>query len=189
MWQQVYERHRDNGLEVIAIACDVQGVSAAKPWIEKSGATFTTLIDTDNTLAAMFGFNVVPLAIWLDKEGKVVRGPVGVDIRKENQQERLAAWIKTSEVPHDKAKSSPLTEAQLNARLRVRFASRLLEKYRKDQALAQLRKALEGDPENWLIHKQIWAIEHPDRFYEGPVDFAWQRRRLQSEREGESPRD
>ena len=48
-------------------------------------------------------------------------------------------------------------------------------------AVQALRAALKVDPKNWLIRKQIWAIEHPDRFYDGPVDFAWQRTQLRRE--------
>ncbi len=51
----------------------------------------------------------------------------------------------------------------------------------KPAAAAALRNALQRDPGNWLIHKQIWAIEHPHRFYDGNVDFQWQRRQLQKE--------
>jgi tetratricopeptide (TPR) repeat protein len=51
----------------------------------------------------------------------------------------------------------------------------------KPAAAEALRKGLEADPKNWIIHKQIWAIEHPERFYEGPVDFGWQREQLRRE--------
>ena len=51
----------------------------------------------------------------------------------------------------------------------------------KPAAANALREALEADPKNWIIHKQIWAIQHPERFYEGPVDFAWQREQLRRE--------
>ena len=51
----------------------------------------------------------------------------------------------------------------------------------KPAAANALREALEADPKNWIIHKQIWAIQHPERFYEGPVDFRWQREQLRRE--------
>lgn len=54
----------------------------------------------------------------------------------------------------------------------------------KVEAAKILRKALARDPENWLIRKQIWAVEHPERFYKGAVDFAWQRQQLRRERGG-----
>jgi len=53
------------------------------------------------------------------------------------------------------------------------------------QAADALRAALKIDPENWIVHKQIWAIEHPERFYGGDVDFSWQREQLRAERESQ----
>ena len=38
------------------------------------------------------------------------------------------------------------------------------------------------DPGNWIIHKQIWAIEHPEQFYPA-INPQWQRERLQEEGE------
>ncbi len=52
----------------------------------------------------------------------------------------------------------------------------------KGRALAALKAGLELDPEDWLIHKQIWCVEHPERFYEGGVDDGWQRKTIQDER-------
>ena len=36
-------------------------------------------------------------------------------------------------------------------------------------------RGLELNPDNYLIRKQIWAVENPERFYEGDVDYNWQR--------------
>jgi hypothetical protein len=36
------------------------------------------------------------------------------------------------------------------------------------------------DPDNLVILKQIWAVEHPERFYASDkVDYAWQREQLE----------
>ena len=181
MWQQVYQQHRDDNVEVIAIACDVQGPTAVQPWVQKAGATFTTLIDTDNKLAAMFGFNFVPLTIWLNKDGTITRPPTGGDIHREKERQQLREWIENGQVSGEPTAPSPLTADQQNARLRVQFVSRLLNKNKKEQALTQLELAQQSDPKNWLIRKQIWAIKYPDRFYKGPIDYNWQRQQLKKE--------
>jgi tetratricopeptide (TPR) repeat protein len=55
----------------------------------------------------------------------------------------------------------------------------LLQQNQKDKALNKLKLARDLDPENWRIHKQIWALEHPDKFYTGhSPDFGWQREEL-----------
>lgn len=42
-------------------------------------------------------------------------------------------------------------------------------------ALAALQKANALQPDDWLIRKQIWALEHPEKFYDGDIDYDWQR--------------
>ena len=46
------------------------------------------------------------------------------------------------------------------------------------EALARWRQGLDLDPDNYLIRKQIWAVENPERFYEGDVDYDWQREQV-----------
>ena len=57
----------------------------------------------------------------------------------------------------------------------------MLSRGETEGASALLRKALRFDPKNWLVRKQIWAIENPDRFYAGEIDYEWQNERLQEE--------
>lgn len=46
---------------------------------------------------------------------------------------------------------------------------------RTGEALALWRRGRDLDPRNYLIRKQIWAVENPDKFYDGDVDYDWQR--------------
>jgi len=41
----------------------------------------------------------------------------------------------------------------------------LLRQGRTNDALVQFTRARDHDPGNWRIRKQIWALEHPDKFY------------------------
>jgi tetratricopeptide (TPR) repeat protein len=56
-----------------------------------------------------------------------------------------------------------------------RIGRAMLRQGRKKQALVELKKAWELDKSNWIIRKQIWAIEHPEKFYDGKVDYDWQK--------------
>ena len=49
------------------------------------------------------------------------------------------------------------------------------------EALASWRAALALDPPNFTVRKQIWMVEHPEKFYP-TIDFGWQKEQL--EREG-----
>ena len=44
------------------------------------------------------------------------------------------------------------------------------------------RKGVELEPDNYIIRKQNWAVENPDRFYEDKVDFDWQREQMEAGR-------
>ena len=51
-------------------------------------------------------------------------------------------------------------------------------------AVTAWREALAADPNNFVIRKQMWAVEHPGRFYP-TIDFAWQKDQLARERAAE----
>lgn len=167
------------------MAIDVQGAVKVRPWVEKAGATFTTLVDREGVLGAMFEVNYVPFSVLIDKEGKVVRGPQIVNVADDAERAEITAWIKKGKKPHVEAKRSGSprsTDAEVS--LRFARASLLLRLGRPEDATVQLRRALARDSSNWLVRKQIWAIQHPERFYDGPVDFHWQREQLKKERSG-----
>ena len=66
----------------------------------------------------------------------------------------------------------------------------LLDQNQKENALAKLKMARDLDPENWRIRKQIWAIEHPDKFYppDSP-DYDWQKEELEREKDAAKKAD
>ena len=48
---------------------------------------------------------------------------------------------------------------------------------RRDEAVILWRQARALDPGNFIIRKQIWAVEHPEKFYP-QIDLEWQKERL-----------
>ena len=67
---------------------------------------------------------------------------------------------------------------------KLRLGRVLLEAGRREEAVAAWREALRLDPENFTIRKQIWVVEHPEKFYP-TIDFDWQQEQLAAERERE----
>ena len=47
-WQQYIAQHGD--FSFLSVAADMGGAAAARPWHEKAGATFTTVVDAENIL-------------------------------------------------------------------------------------------------------------------------------------------
>jgi tetratricopeptide (TPR) repeat protein len=59
----------------------------------------------------------------------------------------------------------------------------LLRQGRTNEALANFTTARELDSSNWRIRKQIWALEHPDRFYgTNGIDWGWQKEQIAREK-------
>lgn len=67
-----------------------------------------------------------------------------------------------------------------SVRALVGLASVELDLGEREKALAALRKAWALDPDNWVIRKQIWAIEHPEKFYPA-INTEWQREEIKKE--------
>ena len=64
---------------------------------------------------------------------------------------------------------------------RFRSAVALLGRGEREAALERLRRAVALDSQNWLIRKQLWALEAPEAFYGEAVDYAWQKKRAAEE--------
>ncbi|MCI0587052.1 MAG: hypothetical protein L0323_09460 [Planctomycetes bacterium] len=64
---------------------------------------------------------------------------------------------------------------------KLRRARELLSGGDRAGAAAALKEAAALEPENWLLRKQVWALEHPEKFYEGPIDTAWQQEVIRRE--------
>ncbi len=161
------------------MAVDVQGAAKARPWLRKAKASYVALIDTDNKMSSHFNVNYIPLTILFDESGNMSCGPRYFNGNDPAAYEEVGNWVRHGEPALTKQSDSPGRETtgfeSPEAELRFHLAAQLMRLDRKDQALLQLKQALDNSPNNLLILKQIWAIEHPDRFYEGDVDFAWQR--------------
>ncbi len=55
---------------------------------------------------------------------------------------------------------------------------------RKEKALEALKRARAVEPDNWIIRKQIWAIEHPEQFYPA-INTDWQKEQIKKEDAGQ----
>ena len=123
----------------------------------------------------------------VDEAGRLVKAPFNINVADQETLAMLEKWVSD---PDYNAKllrdMKPLDErnAQVTNEASARFQLGLvlLEVGKKEEAMAEWRKALALDPQNWIIHKQIWAVEHPDKFYDGGVDYSWQKAQLEIEK-------
>lgn len=173
---------------MVVIAQDAQGAEVAKPWVEKAGATYRALLDQQNMIGKAYNLKFVPVGILLDEEGKLARAVSSVNIDDEKFHAEVTEWATTGAIPKawiDADKQSQpraLTANEQEADARFQLAIVLLSNNKKGDAIAELKKAFQLDPENWLIRKQLWAIETPEAFYDGNVDYGWQKAQMEREK-------
>ena len=123
----------------------------------------------------------------IDEAGRLVKAPFNVNVKNQETLEMLEKWLSDPDynaVLLREMKPSSRTVVKTNAEAAARFQLGLvlLEEGKQEEAMAEWRKALALDPQNWIIHKQIWAVEHPDKFYKGGVDYGWQKAQLEGEK-------
>jgi hypothetical protein len=181
--------NKDEDFEILSVSVDIQGAEVVKPYAEDK--SFTTVIDTENKLANLFGFKIVPNGIFIDKEGIVRLLKQGFHVSNEEHVEAVRKLIhgevdkveledqyfNPSEAPSD----LELQLAQTKFKLGMEYA----KNGNKEAALKELDEALLLDTDNFLIRKQRWYIRHPEKF-SPTIDIDWQQKQLMEEKAKEA---
>ena len=149
-------------------------------YIEKAGAKFTTLVDQANILSDLYGFKAIPNGFLIDEQGIVRFSQLGgFDIRRRETAKVVERWVSgPSPTPGAAEPGDGLGAEHSEANVIFREGLDLYREGRIGEAMARWRQGLELDPDNYLIRKQVWAVENPERFYEGDVDYDWQREQI-----------
>ncbi len=72
MWQALHAELEAKGVTVVTVALDFDR-EKARPWIEAASPTHPSLIDSDHRIDALLGITNVPMAVWIDETGTLVR--------------------------------------------------------------------------------------------------------------------
>ena len=182
MWQEFYQEHRSDNVEVLSVAMDVQGAEKARPYVERAKATFTTVVDEANLLGQLYGFKAIPNGLLIDEEGVLrYKRFGGFDILNPETAEIVNQWATAPLIEElaRKVDEATVGSEHEEAIAHFRVGLTLYREGKVQEAIAEWRKGVELEPENYVIRKQIWAVEHPERFYSDKVDYAWQREQME----------
>ena len=187
-WQHFVERNSDKGarFQFVSIAVDVQGAEAVRPWVEAAAVTFPTVVDSENRLAQLYEYKVVPNGIFLDEDGIVRFRKIG-GFSMANAADVDAMQRLIDGQAHQVESEGEVARYQLNEtereliETRLRLGAELFRRGAHDDAVAEWQAALRRDPDNFTIRKQIWMVQYPERFHP-TIDFAWQEGQLARER-------
>lgn len=80
MWQALHEELEPIGLSVVTVALDLVPAKA-HPWIAAASPTHPSLIDSEHRVDELFGISNVPMAVWIDETGTLVRPAEAASIR------------------------------------------------------------------------------------------------------------
>lgn len=94
MWQRLQDELGEDDFLVITVAMDSRGADAAREWIEAAGATHPSLIDRDHVVSDLYNMVNVPMAVWIDEHGRVVRPAeyAGTNDAFRGQDRETGAW-------------------------------------------------------------------------------------------------
>ena len=80
-WQALHAELEPAGLTVVTVALDIEPAHA-HPWIDAAAPTHPSLIDTEHVTGELFGFINIPMAVWIDESGTIVRNAETASIER-----------------------------------------------------------------------------------------------------------
>lgn len=175
----MYEELKDQNFEIIAAAEDTGGEAAAGKWYDAAKATYTTLIDVQHTISSAYQFINVPMGVWVDERGRVVRpsepawtknqtlaiGGKSITTEGEPYVAALRDWVRDGEhsrfVLSDEEfarRAKPRSAAEMEADASFKLAVWFYQNDKKELAAKYWRHAQELNPDDWNYHRQEWSF-------------------------------
>jgi hypothetical protein len=175
----LYEELKDKNFEIIAAAQDTGGEAAAGQWYDKAKATYTTLIDVPHSISTAYQFINVPMGIWIDERGRVVRpaepawttnstlkiGTKSIVTEGEPYLAALRDWVakgdKSSYVLSDEEfarRVKPRSAAEMEADTSFKLAVYFHASGNNELAAKYFERAQKLNPDDWNYHRQEWSF-------------------------------
>jgi len=174
-WQRLHTRI-GSSWRFLSVAADVAGPEAAQPWLESAGATFSSVVDADGTLTALFGLGVVSATLLFDEDTRLVEPILRAYPDEPEHARQLEEWVAGGPVPDiPRRLDQDVAPGSRRALAWRRMAELALAEDDIPAAASSLDEAWKLEPDNMQARKQRWALRHPERFYAGDIDREWQR--------------
>lgn len=173
-WETLYKDLKAKNFELVAVAEDTEGEAACGKYYDQAKATYTALIDKQHVVSSLYKMVNVPMGVWIDEEGKIVRPaevaysrPVAlmsIKVDGGRYVDGLKDWVEKGSksefalAPEDQRKRTPSSDAKLGlAEANFKMAVHL--QLAGDEGSAEYFKAAqELAPDNWNYHRQQWAF-------------------------------
>jgi hypothetical protein len=172
----VYAELQDRNFEIVAAAQDTGGEAAAGKWYDAAKATYTTLIDARHSVSSAYQFMNVPMGIWIDERGRVVRpaepawtnnqtmkiGDKSIVTEGEVYVAALRDWVKNGAYALSDEEFArrvkPRTAAEMEADASFKLAVWFHEQGNQTMAGKYWQHAQQLNPDDWNYHRQEWSF-------------------------------
>lgn len=177
MWQR-YQDEAGKGIQLIGVAQDAQGPGRVLPLVEEYRVRFPVLIDRTSSMSLSFGFQITPAGAFVDAEGSV-RYVHSSETEQFDINDPRVRWNLDRFVAGEPLQPIGQQGSGMSPKALELFAEgvSLFSSGLESEGLKRWRQALTLEPDNFLIRSQIWAAEHPERFWP-VVDRDWQAAQL-----------
>jgi peroxiredoxin len=177
-WQPIYEELKAQNFELISVAEDTAGEAAAGPILDAAKPTYTTLLDPQHRVSALYNFVNVPSAAWIDEEGRIVRINEGtyakqhkigqLTIGTDDYTPALRDWVAKGgdskyvwDAARVKEKIRAKTSDEAKAEALFAMGTYFFEQKNQTKADAYWNQAQALYPQSWNMHRQDWSITEP----------------------------
>lgn len=175
-WESVYKELKPLGLEMISAAQDTGGEPVARPIYNNAKVSYAALVDPNHEVSSLYRMVNVPMGVWIDEEGRMVRPPEVAysrnvrlgEIKVEGSKyvEALRDWVKRGKESEYALKADDLVKRagkrsakEGEADAAFRLATYLVAQGDRKGADPYFAKAQALCPDNWNYHRQQWSFE------------------------------
>lgn len=158
---------------MIAAAQDAGGEADAGPHYDRAKATFVTLLDQDHAISSLYRLQNVPMGVWIDEKGFLVRPPevaysrsvslLQIKVDGDRYVAALRDWAINGEkspfamTPAQIAqKVGPRSKDEERAEASFKLAVHLQKGGKGGVARKHFAEAQRLAPDNWNYHRQDW---------------------------------
>ncbi len=171
---------KDQNFEIVAAAQDTGGEAAAGKWYDRANATYTTLVDEKHAVSSAFQFINVPMGIWVDEKGRVVRpaepawnsdqvmkitADKNIVTQGQIYIDALRDWVRNGDRSQFALSDEefarrvkPRSAAEMEADASFKLAIWFHDNGKDELAAKYWERAQELNPDDWNYHRQEWSF-------------------------------
>ncbi len=175
----MYAELKDQNFELIAAAQDTGGEAASGKWYDAAKATYTTLLDANHGVSSAYQFDNVPMGVWIDEKGRVVRpaepawtmdstlkvGEKSIVTEGKPYVAALRDWVKNGgksvyalSDEEFARRVKPRSANEMEAEANFKLAAWFHQNGKPELAAAHWKRAEELNPGDWNYHRQDWSF-------------------------------